>query len=77
MQVYRKMDIGTAKVPKSVRRITPHYLIDIIDPWEPYCLGKYVNDANDVISSLKNKDNLLLIVGGTGLYIRGIAARSF
>ncbi len=72
MQVYRGMDIGTAKVPKSVRSKIPHYLIDIIDPWEPYSLCKYVNEVNDIISELNNKDNLLLIVGGTGLYIRGL-----
>ena len=72
MQVYRKMNVGTAKVSKSVRSEIQHYLIDIVDPWEPYSLGKYVNDANYVISGLKNKDNLLLIVGGTGLYIRGL-----
>lgn len=72
MQVYRGMDIGTAKVPLNIRRLIPHYLIDIIDPWESYNLGMYVKDVKAVFSSRSKKGGLLLIVGGAGLYIRGL-----
>lgn len=72
MQVYRKMDIGTAKVPAAIRNTIRHYLIDTVDPWESYNLGRYVEDARSIIAGKKDTDKLLLIVGGTGLYIRGI-----
>lgn len=73
MQVYRKMDIGTAKVPISVRKNIHHYLIDVVDPWESYNLGKYVRDAQEIVFKNKNSEkHLKLIVGGTGLYIKGI-----
>ena len=76
MQVYRKMDIGTAKVPVNIRKMIPHHLIDIVDPWESYNMGKYVKDARNIVSKM-NKDKRILIVGGTGLYIRGITKGVF
>ncbi|MGR3218736.1 MAG: tRNA (adenosine(37)-N6)-dimethylallyltransferase MiaA [Candidatus Anammoxibacter sp.] len=76
MQVYRKMDIGTAKVPVSIRNEIQHHLIDITDPWVPYNMGKYVRDARSIISK-RSMDKRLLIVGGTGLYIRGITKGIF
>ena len=72
MQVYRNMDIGTAKVPFEIRKNIPHHLIDIVDPWESYSLGMYVRDAQSIISKIENNDKLLLVVGGTGLYIKGL-----
>lgn len=72
MQVYRNMDIGTAKVPIDIRKNIPHHLIDIVDPWESYSLGMYVKDAQNIISKIVNNDKLLLVVGGTGLYIKGL-----
>ena len=72
MLIYRGMDIGTAKPSLSMRGIVPHHLIDIIYPWESYSVGKYVKDAEDVISNLRKKRGDFLIVGGTPLYIKGI-----
>lgn len=72
MQVYRGMDIGTAKAPADVREEIPHYLIDVVDPWESYSLGRYIEDLQCVAARLNNCNIPLLIAGGTGLYIRGI-----
>lgn len=72
MQVYRGMDVGTAKATLNTRRLAPHHLIDIVDPWESYNLGRYVNDAKTIISEITKRDRPSLIVGGTGLYIRGL-----
>ncbi|MGR3319749.1 MAG: tRNA (adenosine(37)-N6)-dimethylallyltransferase MiaA [Candidatus Anammoxibacter sp.] len=76
MQVYRNMDIGTAKVPVNIRKMIPHHLIDIIDPWESYNMGKYVKDARNIISKM-NRDKSFFVVGGTGLYIRGLTKGVF
>ncbi len=45
MLFYRGMDIGTAKPPPGMRELVPHHFIDIIDPWESYSVGKYVDDV--------------------------------
>lgn len=72
MQVYRNMDIGTAKVPHQVRETIPHHLIDIIDANESYSLGKYMEDARKILSKSAEDSKCILVVGGTGLYIRGL-----
>ncbi len=77
MQIYRGMDIGTAKVSKLNREVITHHLIDIIDPWETYNLGSYVKDANDIINERKEAGKQTIIVGGTGLYIKGLTRGVF
>ncbi len=72
MLIYRGMDIGTAKPSIDMRKKIPHYLIDIVDPWESYSVGKYVEDAENVIRTLQKKERNFIIVGGTPLYIKGI-----
>ncbi|MFQ5962703.1 MAG: tRNA (adenosine(37)-N6)-dimethylallyltransferase MiaA [Candidatus Scalinduaceae bacterium] len=72
MLVYRGMDIGTAKPSLDMRKAVSHHLIDIVHPWESYNVGKYVTDAEDVISNLIKKKKIFLIVGGSPLYIKGI-----
>lgn len=72
MQIYRGMDIGTAKLPLAVRREIPHHLIDILDPWEAYSVGQYVQDATKIIADLKAKGKEPLVVGGTALYIKAL-----
>ena len=71
MLIYRGMDIGTAKPSSSMRQNIPHHLIDIVNPWESYSVGKYARDAEGVISNLDKKKNFV-IVGGSPLYIKGI-----
>jgi tRNA dimethylallyltransferase len=66
------MDIGTAKPNLDMRKKIPHHFIDIVDPWESYSVGKYVEDAENVICTLQRKKRKSIIVGGTPLYIKGI-----
>jgi tRNA dimethylallyltransferase len=72
MLFYRGMDIGTAKPPLTMRELVPHHFIDIIDPWESYSVGKYVEDVEDLINSNSEQKRKFLIVGGSPLYIKGL-----
>jgi len=72
MLFYRGMDIGTAKPPLTMRELVPHHFIDIIDPWESYSVGKYVEDVEDLINSNSEQKRKYLIVGGSPLYIKGL-----
>jgi tRNA dimethylallyltransferase len=72
MQVYRYMDIGTAKPTAAERANIPHYLIDILDPDQNYTLGTFVKDAEDAIRSIYANKNIPLLTGGTGLYFKGL-----
>jgi len=72
MLFYRGMDIGTAKPPPGMRELVPHHFIDIIDPWESYSVGKYVNGVETLINDASSKKRTFLIVGGSPLYIKGL-----
>lgn len=72
MQIYRGLDIGTAKPGREERQEVPHYLLDIVDPDHPYHAGCYEKDADAVIADLRSRGKLPLIVGGTGLYIKSL-----
>jgi tRNA dimethylallyltransferase len=72
MQVYRGMDIGTAKPPLKVRREIPHQLVDVVDPDEPYNAGRYAAEAERAILGIRSRGKFPLLVGGTGLYIRSL-----
>ncbi len=69
-QVYRELDIGTAKPTPEQRILVPHYLLDICEPTEKLTVADYQDQAYDLINSLPHSP--LLLVGGTGLYIRAI-----
>ncbi|MCO7174786.1 tRNA (adenosine(37)-N6)-dimethylallyltransferase MiaA [Sporolactobacillus kofuensis] len=69
-QIYRGMDIGTAKVTIEEAEGIPHHLIDICDPNEDYSAADYQRDARLVIQEMANEDKLPIVVGGTGLYIK-------
>jgi len=71
-QVYRHMDIGTAKPSQADRMRVRHFLIDIIDPDSTFSAGAFLASAHDVIDEAFEKDVNILIVGGTGLYIRAL-----
>lgn len=71
-QVYRYLDIGTAKPTSEERRRVPHHLLDIVDPEHPYTVAQYQRDALAVIDRLFAAGKLPLLVGGTGLYIRAV-----
>ncbi|MBO8162567.1 MAG: tRNA (adenosine(37)-N6)-dimethylallyltransferase MiaA [Brevibacillus sp.] len=75
MQVYRQMDIGTAKATPEERSVVPHHLIDIIDPDEEYSVAHFQEMATRLIADIHRRGRLPFIVGGTGLYIESVTHR--
>ena len=71
-QVYRFMDIGTAKPTKAEQGRVRHHLIDVADPDEEYNAGRYARQALEVIGRLSQKGKPFLVVAGTGLYLRAL-----
>ena len=71
-QVYRYMDIGTAKPSREDRARVPHYLIDIIDPDTDFTLATYQELAFKAISDVQHRGKLVFLVGGSGLYVRAV-----
>ncbi len=71
-QVYRGMDIGTAKPSAADRAAVPHHLLDIRDPSEPYSAAEFVRDATVVIREIRERGRLPLLVGGTMLYAKAL-----
>jgi tRNA dimethylallyltransferase len=71
-QVYRGMDIGTAKPDRREREKTPHHLIDVIDPDETFSAADFVERGRAAIEQIRLRGRLPLVVGGTGLYIRAL-----
>ncbi len=69
MQIYRGMDIGTAKATAEERALVPHHLIDIVSPNEPFSAEQYRALALEKINEIISRGNLPIVVGGTGLYI--------
>lgn len=72
MQVYRYMDIGTAKIKPSEMRGIAHHLIDIKDPDEPFSVAEFQKLATQKIAEISARGKLPMIVGGTGLYIQAV-----
>lgn len=70
MQVYRYMDLGTAKPSLAERSRVPHHLFDIVTPDADYSAGRYAEDARRVVAEIHARGRLPILVGGTGLYIR-------
>lgn len=74
MQIYRGMDIGTAKVRPEETRGVPHHLIDVAEPSENWSVAKYVSEADRCVADILSRGKLPIIVGGTGLYIDSLVA---
>ncbi|HUL56586.1 MAG TPA: tRNA (adenosine(37)-N6)-dimethylallyltransferase MiaA [Usitatibacter sp.] len=72
-QVYRGMDIGTAKPTVSEREAVPHHLVDIVDPTESYSAGRFREDALRLVSQIHARGAVPVLVGGTMLYFRAIS----
>jgi len=72
MQVYRHMDIGTAKPTPEERKRIPHHLLDVVNPDEPFDVSLYIRLANGIIDDLQREERPVFVVGGTGLYIRAL-----
>ncbi len=71
-QVYRGLDIGTAKPPPEVRARIPHHLVDVCDPAEPYSAARFQEDALRAIRVIRARGRIPLLVGGTMLYFRAL-----
>ena len=69
MQIYRRMDIGTAKVTKEEQSAVPHHMIDVAEPEENYSVARYVEQASACCDDILSRGRLPVVVGGTGLYI--------
>ena len=72
MQVYRGMDIGTAKASKAEQELVPHHLIDIHDPSYPFSAAEFQERVRKLITEIHDRGKLPFIVGGTGLYIESV-----
>lgn len=77
MQVYRGMDIGTAKPTAAEQGRVPHHLLDVVGPEERYDVSRYVHDAQAVLARLAVRGGRALFVGGTGLYLKVLTAGLF
>jgi tRNA dimethylallyltransferase len=75
MQVYRGMDIGTAKPTAEERSRVPHHLVDVADPWDDYSLARFVEDGTEAVDDITARGRRPIVVGGTGLYVRGLVDR--
>ena len=72
MQVYKNLDIGTAKATDEEQQTAPHHLVDFLDPSEPYNVEIFTRLAKDKIEEISKRGNVPFIVGGTGLYIESL-----
>lgn len=78
MQLYRGMDIGTAKPTKDEMGGIVHHMMDFLDPSEPYSVGRYVSQADACVQDIFSRGKRVIVVGGTGLYVDSlIAGRQF
>lgn len=71
-QVYRGLDIGTAKPTPEERAVAPHHLIDIIEPEEVYSAGRFCADARQLLPQIRARGHIPLLVGGTMLYYKAL-----
>jgi tRNA dimethylallyltransferase len=71
-QIYRWMDIGTAKPSAAERRAIPHHLIDIKNPDEDYAVAEYKSDAISAVNDILSHGKVPIILGGTGLYVKAV-----
>ena len=69
MQIYKYMDIGTAKPTQEERLGVPHHMLDIVPPWEDYSVARYVSEAALCVDDILRRGKTPILVGGTGLYI--------
>ncbi|MGI5928986.1 tRNA (adenosine(37)-N6)-dimethylallyltransferase MiaA [Pseudoflavonifractor sp.] len=74
MQIYRRMDIGTAKPTAEEMDGVPHHMLDVADPGEDYSVARYVADATACVEDILSRGKLPIVAGGTGLYIDNLLA---
>jgi tRNA dimethylallyltransferase len=74
MQIYRRMDIGTAKATADERAQVPHHMLDVAEPDEDYSVARYVEQAEECCRDIIARGKLPIVVGGTGLYIDSLVS---
>ena len=72
MQIYKSLDIGTAKIKQSEMQGIRHYLIDVIEPNQNYSVYNFIYDCKEAMREISSKGKNIIIVGGTGLYIKAL-----
>lgn len=72
MQIYRYMDIGTAKPSPEEKKEVPHHLIDIIEPHDPFSVADFQKEVFKLIPEIASRNRLPIMVGGTGLYLKAV-----
>ncbi|HWL93374.1 MAG TPA: tRNA (adenosine(37)-N6)-dimethylallyltransferase MiaA [Phycisphaerae bacterium] len=72
MQVYRRMDIGTAKPTRAERERVPHHLVDVVEPWESFSAARFAETADAAIRDIFARGQTPLVVGGTPLYLMSL-----
>ena len=76
-QVYRRLDIGTAKPTRKERSRVPHHGLDLVEPGERYSAGHFARDAVKWLEEIRGRGKLPVVVGGTGLYVRALSEGLF
>ncbi len=77
MLIYKNMNVGTAKPNLRERKGIPHHFIDIKQPYETYNVAKYQKEARELIDKLEKSGKIIIISGGTGLYIRALLEKNY
>ena len=72
MQIYRGMDIGTAKPSAAERRRIPHHMLDVAEPGEDWSVSRYEKAAAECVENILQRGKLPILCGGTGLYINAV-----
>jgi tRNA dimethylallyltransferase len=72
MQVYRDMDVGTAKPSTAERATVPHHLLDVADPDEEWSVARFQHAAREAVAGIERRSRRALLVGGTGLYVQAV-----
>ncbi|NLJ70180.1 MAG: tRNA (adenosine(37)-N6)-dimethylallyltransferase MiaA [Clostridiaceae bacterium] len=72
MQIYRELDIGTAKVSPEIQAMIKHHMIDIINPDQTYSVAQYIKAATTAIEIIRAKEKAVIVCGGTGQYINAL-----
>jgi tRNA dimethylallyltransferase len=77
LQVYRGLDIGSAKATPAERAAVPHHLLDLVDPDQPFSAAEYARHARAALGAIRGRGRLPIVVGGTGLYLRALLTGLF
>ena len=72
MQIYKEMNVGTAKITSEEMKNIKHYMIDVVSPIEDYSVGDFEVEVNKILSDKEKKHENVMLVGGTGLYINAV-----